>query len=252
MNIFRRLPVPKVCQMRCVCKKWHSLPRTPLYINLSSRATLEKPYLSFLVIERGQLVLSTYSPSLSKWFKRPLTFLRNFFIFPTRECSFVAGDGGLFCVASTVNGGCFFVVVNPISKKWRKLPPIPQQRPSFYFRGMHVDRKSRTYKLLVRGRIEGSDIWKTNVYDSRTHSWKVGSDMPPNFCHPWSVNCTFCNGRFYCLDNRYVTKLSFPIFVRRSYPFNFELILMNLSVLNEEVKTASISLLLKLIKLLGK
>jgi hypothetical protein len=201
VNILQRLPVPVMCQMRCVCKRWNLLPRSPLYVNLSSQATLEKPYLSFLVIERGQLALSLFSPRLGKWYKRPLTFLRNFFIFPTRECHFVAGHGGLFCIASTVNDSCIFIVVNPISKRWRKLPPIPHQRPSFYFRGMHVDRKSRTYKLIVRGRIEGSDHWKTNVYDSATQSWRVGSDMPPGFGNHLLVDCTFCNGKFYCFDN---------------------------------------------------
>lgn len=209
--LLENLPVPVICLMRCVCKKWNSLICSRASVVNPSKVE-ERPYLVFPFVKQSSATLATYSPSLSKWYHLPLCNLRpslpQLHLWkPWGDIDLIAADGGLLCFMigfTTPEKDVKFIVLNPLANTWRQLPPFPQNRrskpPSVC--GMHVDRSSRFYKLILAGHLlmfgeEGH--MRTYLYDSSTQAWKLGGDLPHEV-YGVQKQCTFWDGSFHYVE----------------------------------------------------
>lgn len=89
-----KLPVPVICLLRCVCKRWRSWP-------CKGRVSrVERPNLVFPFLEKENASVATYNPTLRRWYRVPLCNLRpsnprlqswN----PRGDVCIIAADGGL-------------------------------------------------------------------------------------------------------------------------------------------------------------
>ena len=104
-RIIARLPVITICKLRCVCKKWNSLPFSPSFPELSS-TSLERPYLVFPSINYNACpaTLSTLCPTLSQCYDLPLNRQHpelNLHVWLPGQKSLMGADAGLLCFSST-------------------------------------------------------------------------------------------------------------------------------------------------------
>lgn len=217
-RIIARLPVITICKLRCVCKKWNSLPFSPSFPELSS-TSLERPYLVFPSINSNacKATLSTFCPTLSQWYDLPLNRQHpelNLHIWLPGQKSLIGADAGLLCFSSTTqfpedhsttNNNTRFIVVNPISNAWKQLPPIVHNQFARlpWVTGLHVDPLTKHLQLIVGGYFASngdSSSPGTWLYDSRSHSWEQGCSIDSRSDLSSTRQCKFYDGSFYCLN----------------------------------------------------
>lgn len=204
--LFEKLPVPIICLLRCVCKKWSSWPCS------RSGNRVDRPTLVFPCVESDRASLATYSPSLNKWYHIPLCNLKpNLPLLhlwkPLGDIYLVAADGGLLCFMigfATPQKDVKFLIVNPLANTWRQLPPFPDDRPAKppLVCGLQVEKNTRTYKLTLAGQIltfGEEEARVTHVYDSSTQQWKSGGDLPHEI-YGVQKQCVFWNRSFHYVD----------------------------------------------------
>lgn len=115
-----------------------------------------------------------------------------------------------------------FGVFNPITRSWKKLPPLlkRRQRPvvSMFTESTNSGSKYSSsgvgghYKLVVAGGLEyGQQVQSTEVYDSRTECWRTTSEKFNNqqshVCDEMRTSTAFCDGVVYHM--RFNQMLSF-------------------------------------------
>ena len=201
-----KLPVPVVCLLRCVCKRWSSWPCG----GRGGRIERRNLVLSFLDNDRPST--ATYSPTLRRWYRLPLYNLRPSiprlqFWKPRGDVYLVAADGGLLCFMvgfATPQKDVKFIIVNPIANTWRQLPPFPRDQPTKppLVCGMHVDKMQGTYKLILAGQsltFNEEEARATHLFDSATGEWKSGGDLPQEI-FGIQKQCHFWDGSFYYVD----------------------------------------------------
>lgn len=166
-----KLPVPVICQLRCVCKRWSSW---------RGGGRIERPNLVFSDNDRASA--ATYSPTLRRWYRLPLYNLRPSLQFWKGDVYLVAADGGLLCYMvgfASPQKDVKFIIVNPIANTWRQLPPLAAKPPLVC--GLHVDKLRGTYKLILAGEsltFNEEEARATHLFDSVTEEWKSGGDLP--------------------------------------------------------------------------
>jgi len=107
-----------------------------------------------------------------------------------------------------------FGVFNPITRSWKKLPPLlkRRQRPvvSMFMESSGVG--GHYYKLVVAGGLEyDQHVQSTEVYDSRTECWRTTcekfNNQQSHVCEEMRTSTAFCDGVVYHV--RFNQKLSF-------------------------------------------
>ena len=205
--LVEKLPVPVICLLRCVCKRWSLWPR-----GRHDENRVDSPNLMFICINYDRASIATYSPTLQRWYHLPLSNLQpameQLHLWkPRGDVYLVAADEGLLCFMvgfTTPQKDVKFVVVNPITNKWRQLPPFPSNRamkPPLMC-GMHVDKVTRTYKLILAGQIltfDDADGRLTHLYNSSTAQWTTGAELPRELFGV-EKQCHFANGSFHYID----------------------------------------------------
>lgn len=185
------LPPPAFFRFRAVCKKWDKIMYNSNFLKLCSEISAQRPW--FVMFQTGPCdVVSAYNPSLSKWHRFSLSFL------PTRVQG-VAAAGGLLCCKGEVDGYRSLFVCNPITKTWRRLPPMRKKR-IVPIVGLVVDRSTKAYKVIAAGDDLMSDGFNvrdltTEVYDSATNSWELSGGIPPR--SDLDLGVTLCQGFLY-------------------------------------------------------
>jgi hypothetical protein len=109
-----------------------------------------------------------------------------------------------------------FGVFNPITRSWKKLPPLlkRRQRPvvSMFADSPSGSKSGGHYKLVVAGGLEyDQQVQSTEVYDSRTECWRTTCEkfnsQQSHICDEMRTSTAFCDGVVYHM--RFNQMLSF-------------------------------------------
>ncbi|KAG0568747.1 hypothetical protein KC19_6G042700 [Ceratodon purpureus] len=195
------LPLQNLFQMRCVCKAWRNIvlhrdfatmydamhisdPSSPatVYINSSSPDRVE---------------WSAYDYTQNKWQKRTTLPSRSHSRLTRENISYsVHPVGGLLVFRFWRLGVNHWVVWNPLTNKWKTLPPCKTRtsKTTVVFEHAFVaDERFKRYKILMAHNPYSKD-WRsfeqstrnmvTEVYDSATGVWTQSESSLQSAVHP--------------------------------------------------------------------
>ncbi|KAG6546530.1 hypothetical protein Mapa_012079 [Marchantia paleacea] len=209
-TILAHLPLSSFFRLRTVCKSWNSMPKDNSFLEACSRISSQIP--SLLLMDNDNCW--TYEPAVNDWKSIPLSFFKPH-----------DSHGPAYVVSSA--GGkvlllrrCRLLLYNPLNNSLKLLPPMldmePRELPTVFdihIIGMFVteDGTSDAINILVMNKrtneeeIEGDYIdydsfepFVSQVYESRTDSWKMKVDFKPLF--KWSISsAAMLNAKLLCV-----------------------------------------------------
>ncbi|OAE23401.1 hypothetical protein AXG93_1660s1600 [Marchantia polymorpha subsp. ruderalis] len=210
-TILAHLPLSSFLRLRTVCKSWNSMTKDKSFLEACSRISSQNP--SLLLMDNDNCW--TYEPAVNDWKSIPLSFFK-----PHDD-----SHGPAYVVSSA--GGkilllrrCRLLLYNPLNDSLKLLPPMldmePRELPAVFdihIIGMFVteDGTSDAINILVMNKrtneegIEGDFVdydsfepFVSQVYDSRTESWKMKVDFKPLF--KWSISsAAMSNTKLLCV-----------------------------------------------------
>lgn len=176
-RILSFLPTPSIFRFSAVCKSWRSLVFSRPFLRFRSQLPFQfhRNGTYFLALNRSRYQqITAYEVTSKKWYAFPLDFL------PTVAYP-VSSAGGLICFLSSNldTGTATLIVCNPLTRKWKELPSMLCKRVPLVIT-MVVDRKAMSYKILVAGAIEDSNLNRTTteIYNSSTGKWVHCGSLP--------------------------------------------------------------------------
>ncbi|KAG0602500.1 hypothetical protein M758_10G018400 [Ceratodon purpureus] len=116
----------------------------------------------------------------------------------------ICAAGGIMCANVSTSSSMQeeIVVFNPMTRRWRKLPPLNHPRNPVLMH-MLVDPSGNSYKVIVAGsaRAGHEHLSKiTEVFDSRTSKWTVTQELPgPVFALNEHQTGVCVNGILFCI-----------------------------------------------------
>lgn len=183
------LPLSAFFRMRCVCKKWNHIISSPNFLDTYSRVPFRTAFFLHLIRVNGVLMAACHDPVVNRWQRLPLDSIPvNAYIH--------GGAGGLFCCQRVVNAFLVLSVCNPLTKRWRDLPPMPNLNTATCFVKMVAQASDNNYKIVRVGQLQplppvrnnGARIELcTEVYDSATDAWTPVEHTPTDlrFIQVW-------------------------------------------------------------------
>jgi hypothetical protein len=194
------LPVECICRFRCVCKEWNALLSSTKFVT-SKWGEAPSNSLPWLVVQNAQsktpncLLYCFFTQRWKKSSSISLSFLKEKEIHI--DCH--GSASGLFLLGNFPR----FVVANPLTREFLKLPPISSISSVRAVGIMEGEDGSReTYKVVAVGRPRDQKGDMVEIYDSSDKSWSIAGRMPEDV---WLVRArmgmemVFCDGAFYCL-----------------------------------------------------
>ncbi|CAM6092915.1 unnamed protein product [Calypogeia fissa] len=208
------MPVPDLCRLRSVCKRWRSLICTPEFGKICVQNASKGPNVGSCLVVKPSLDLSrSYSAGIPCWSIFDLDAKRWYHIVhelpPGNDFADVRGmDGGLVCTFvdpfteaqrqepvlwNLITGqDCqTLIVANVIDGAFKVLPRPPLSsghRIDYLNLNLVVDSISNTYKVFLvnhyrenRGLI---DPWLC-VYESPSNQWRKLPDPPVEWSNGW-------------------------------------------------------------------
>jgi F-box interacting protein len=116
----------------------------------------------------------------------------------------ICGAHGIMCANVSASSSTHekMVVFNPVTGRWKKLPPLNRPRNPVLMH-MVVDQAGTSYKVIVTGSTRAGDehLSKvTEVFDSHTSTWTIVQDFPgPLFALNEHQTGVYLNGVLYCI-----------------------------------------------------
>ncbi|KAG0557997.1 hypothetical protein M758_11G167400 [Ceratodon purpureus] len=192
------LPLSAFFRMRCVCRKWNHIISSPNFLDTYSRVPFRTAFFLHLIRVNGVLMAACHDPTVNRWQRLPLDSIPvNAYIH--------GGAGGLFCCQRVVNAFLVLSVCNPLTKKWRDLPPMPNLNTATCFVKMIANPTNNTYKIVRVGQLQplppvrnnGARIELcTEIYDSGTDSWTPIEHTPTDL--RFIQGSSICDGAVQC------------------------------------------------------
>lgn len=215
------LPFPHLFRLRTVCRRWNALPHCAYFRHVAPNhwgACLPVLFCKDTTLDAADDddsgwnsdSWSAFDTSSHSWLRLPpLTCLE-----PRHPKYLVVGSGGLLCIGD-FDGTENLIVCNPVTRSFRELPPTLLQwaEPDLTSMAIATDPRPQTpnpnsnpYKLVLAGNRafnpEKKGYRTTEVYDSRTKSWSITGDIPPNI-ELHSQEGALCNNILYCLARNF-------------------------------------------------
>ncbi|KAG0632507.1 hypothetical protein M758_1G332800 [Ceratodon purpureus] len=197
---FRNL---RSCSMRALrnCIERNTFLPSRDEFNLEN-VTLRAPH---FFIKDGVWRCAGYDSSLQKWrHLPPLTFLPAY-CKPDGDLFkeyLVCIKDGIVCMNVSKTSQDKFIVLNPLTGKWKELPPLNHRRNPVL---MHlvVDALTKSYQVIVAGSSRSGDgrlSRMTEVFDSRTWKWTRTGDLPgPDYALNDYQSGVYKDGYLYCI-----------------------------------------------------
>ncbi|XP_058782788.1 F-box/kelch-repeat protein At3g23880-like [Vicia villosa] len=177
-QIFCRLPVKLLVQLRCMCKSWNSLisDRSFTRKHLSLSTTRRLHYAKYInkpcELIHNSYPLDSVLTNMSTKFKEPLVTLNSVY-----GCC-----DGILCIAVKRKG--FVVLWNPSIRKFKESPPfetsceiVNKVRDTY---GFGYDRVSGNYKVVVLYYSEPNlpTVTTVKIHTLGTDFWKIIPNFP--------------------------------------------------------------------------
>ncbi|KAG6551023.1 hypothetical protein Mapa_007256 [Marchantia paleacea] len=198
-RIMQFLPAASLLQQRTVSKSVYQITSSPQFLEQyrNQSTGVNKPWL--LLFQAGTCnAVSAYDSSLEKWHRLPLDFL------PVQVYG-LASAGGLLLCKGEVKGIQLLYICNPVTRTWRELPPMQKKRwvPVVGLVNVQEDPNDvdlDAFKVMVAGDDVLADGYNvqdltSEVYDSRTDSWKMTGCIPED--SDLDLGFPHCNGSLY-------------------------------------------------------
>lgn len=197
-KIAARLPIPAIFRLRCVCRTWTWLVRTPRFVALRADAPREAPW--FLLCTHSARMLPAYDRAAARWRCLPMPRA-------APGTGLLAASASLVCYGDQIGECDFLTVCNPVTQALRPLPCMPRVR-LIHKAGMLADRDARAYRVVVVGEmmLDGEDYTPPNhvyhllceVYDSATGEWTEGG-LPLESAKFGTDPGAWRDGVFFCV-----------------------------------------------------
>eukprot|EP01018_Ginkgo_biloba_P013418 Gb_26298 [translate_table: standard] len=195
-NVLVRLPVRSLVRFLSVCKGWKQGISSKPFLNTLSYS----PYPCFAFFKPTIDCFQACNPTANECHTISLSFM------PYKPVGIFACAGGLICDMRVVCDNCHYeagclalFVCNPILKKWKRLPPLPEGRYDriVYSRVLNVvvDKNDGKYKVITASRDENVDVMDVDVYDSSTDTWRLFR-LPFQGLR-YTISTTICNNILY-------------------------------------------------------
>lgn len=212
-RVLARLPIPRLLQVRAVCRQWKCLTLSAGFRELCEELAVQEPYYPLILFRgnqgmeganvldqnRSEQDMDTgfrctvgYDHTVKKWQKLPpLDFL------PRKARIPLAASGGLFCF----RGDASLYMCNPVTRTWKELPLLAHKWPPYVSVHILVDEVLKCYKVIVAGKIRHNFLtegFRSNaIYDSETSAWRVVDAQPPKV-FSYGRTAAMCRGVIYC------------------------------------------------------
>jgi F-box interacting protein len=184
------VPLQSLARFRCVCKKWNKYVGEDTFTGLREQVSPQKPW---IVMTSSSDSLFAYDTGVGTFHDVPIPF-------NAYNLHVIAAAGGLLCFSNAWFHWPGMYVCNPMTQKWRRLPPMKTWMISTV--GMVYDNATATFNVLVCGRLENHSMI-TEVYDSKTDQWTL-SGTPFRWKYGGDTSL-WCDGIFYCLTYPFST-----------------------------------------------
>ncbi|KAL5565842.1 hypothetical protein UlMin_029006 [Ulmus minor] len=205
LNIFSRLPIETLFQLKSVCKLWSQIIENPHFANLQLEEGIKEPGLLLLanslhkpnIFCKGDGNFLHISPNLY-----PFSFK---YVFHENSCN------GLLCFLGCLDEKKKIVFLcNPFRKEVLALPPSRRSPQGFRKYGLGFDNRTRTYKVVCVFKDEYNNNFGAEVYTLGSNSWREISLVTPfpEIC----LKAIFVGGFIYWVsfrDNNYL--ISFDV-----------------------------------------
>ncbi|KAL3694621.1 hypothetical protein R1sor_008272 [Riccia sorocarpa] len=200
-RVLASLPLITLFRIRCVCRKWNSMINSPVFLELCSQVRSRESYFLLFPTLGEETVCSAFDTSIRRWQKMPsLGFLP-----PHVKYVDSAASGLLLFSVGSQTQSLSLYVCNPMTKRWKQLPPVMQKRTPIV-RHLVVDRKLRRYKIILAGNIDltypesqRNPCTSTAVYDSTCERWFKCGKLPFDVDLNWSS--VYSDGILFCVAN---------------------------------------------------
>ncbi|KAG0620195.1 hypothetical protein M758_4G197200, partial [Ceratodon purpureus] len=174
-RILAWLPLPSFFGFRSVCRRWNDILYSPSFYQLCSCVPQTIPWLIISAYESCK-TSATYDPLTNRWYM---------YKFPTNICCGgknnnnnnlshpIAAADGLLCSSMFQDGSEYLLICNPMTRACTKPVPIPVNCDNV-LAGMIVDKKSRTYQVIL---AECKSYSRTNIEVSKPSTWRNGANF---------------------------------------------------------------------------
>eukprot|EP00249_Psilotum_nudum_P005137 c18612_g1_i1 orf=321-1394(+) len=180
------LPIPCLLRLRSVCRAWNASILSSSFLKLYSSLSSQRTHYLLVTTLDAKCPLLVFDPIREKWHAPSLSFLPI-----NTEFSLVTAAGGLLCLSD----GKDFIFCNPVTRKWRKIPSLPEGRSfvNIILLGMVTSRDLKNGKLLM---LDSTDCCRqaTYLYDFVGQSWKCSDAVEEEF---FESNGVFHGENFY-------------------------------------------------------
>lgn len=195
-NILARLPISNLFRMLSVCKAWNSMVQSDSFLMAYKRVPPQDLFFILFAEYCNRNVVAAYNPIDDKWVIIPISYMQS-----SCRCSVTCSSlrraivsGGGLLVGENRKG--FLVVFNLFTKTHKTLPPmIPMDSPYVVAMVVYPERDSE-YQILV---VSTGDGITSQVYDSRSNSWKVCGNFDGRFA--LVGNAAHLDGFLFCLTH---------------------------------------------------
>lgn len=172
----------------------------------------QRAWLYLFETERPGLEFHAFDPARCDW-QTVNTLLPRFALSGVNLCSAAAGVV-VYAIRNLRSQFVRFGVFNPVTRSWKRLPPLLQRRHQPVVAVIaDVSGARRGYKVVVAGGMEYDErVGSTEVYDSRTECWrttceKFGNRVASHVCEEMRTSTAVCDGMVYHI--RFCQRLSF-------------------------------------------
>ncbi|MCO5571937.1 hypothetical protein L7F22_025688 [Adiantum nelumboides] len=218
-NVLRRLTVYDIIRAGCACKLLRALVSSSPPIQHRPHVTillLRHPHAlaSELTIELPRLPAWAYDADRDAWLTLSLAFLQPYLPHLPNP---VASDGGLLCFGS----GCDFIICNPITKSWRRLPHLTEiyqwfDDDSVQAFGLHYISASGAYEFVLLNHWAPKSLSSKSIvatFSSTSSQWVCGLPLTmPVGCKLHNDTIISWNSRLYSLWTRKGVLVMFSFF----------------------------------------
>lgn len=213
-RILALLPFTALVHMRLESRNWDRV----VYSGRVLGGCVDSPQRSWLFL-LGNASVHAFDPQRDEW--QVLTTVPRF-VPKMAGLALCAAAGGLmvFAIRAVKSQFVRFGVFNPVTRSWKKLPPLLKRRQtpvvSLIMNG------GDSYRIVVAGGMDYDErVLSTEVYDSKSECWRVTCEsflknqVASHVCEEMRTSSVFCDGILYHM--RFNRRLSFD--PQRGNPF---------------------------------
>ncbi|KAJ4730161.1 F-box protein [Melia azedarach] len=205
MDIFSRLPINTILQIRSVCKTWFALLSDPYFAEIH----LARAPLSLMILTNFcQMICSN---SLEPLYKMNQNQKQNGQNIPGKRFSLLTSCNGLLCSHEFSYKKEVVSICNPILGEYLVLPQLERNRVDRRIRGFGFSQSSKQYKVIqtlnYKNQAVESNNFQVEIHTIGMDTWRNIGDLPYQLIQPYYG--ALLNGVFHWYAHSHDNKTAF-------------------------------------------